>query len=123
MRRGRGQMFSLLQMAFSAELFAWGCSSLGGFELKDPGAVFGLVGGVERFVVGRAGLPHFPEDFEPALAEATQGAGMALAFGAMSAVVGLRPRAGFAAVVGPLMDGAAQGEIAGAAQAMASDLP
>ena len=99
-------MFSLLQMAFSAELFAWGCSSLGGFELKDPGAVFGLVAGVERFVVGRAGLPHFPEDFEPALAEATQGAGMALAFGAMSAVVGLRPRAGFAAVVKfPRFDG------------------
>jgi hypothetical protein len=61
--------------------------------------VFGLVAGMERFVVRGAGLPHFPEDFEPALAEAAQGAGVALAFGAMSTVVGLCPRAGLTAVV------------------------
>jgi hypothetical protein len=35
--------------------------------------VFGLVASVECFVVGGAGLPHFPEDLEPTLAEASQG--------------------------------------------------
>ena len=38
---------------------------------------------------------------------------MALVFGAMRLVIGLRPRTGLAAVIGPLMDGAAQGEVAG----------
>ena len=84
--------------------------------------MFGLVPSEEGFVVGGTGLPHFPEDFEPALAEATQGAGMALAFGTMGAIVGLRPRTGLAAMIGPLMDGAAQSQIAGVTQAMASDL-
>ena len=41
-----------------------------------------LVVKVQGFVVGGGGLPHFPEDFEPALAEAAQGAGVALAAGA-----------------------------------------
>ena len=90
-------MFSLLQVSFLAELFASDWGLLGGFELKDPGAMFGLVAGVERFVVGRTGLPHLPEDFEPMLPEAAQGAGVALAFGTMGAVVGLSPRASLAA--------------------------
>ena len=38
-----------------------------------------LVTGVEIGDIGLMGLPHFPEDFEPALAEATQGAGVAFA--------------------------------------------
>lgn len=67
--------------------------------------MFGLVAGVKRFVIAGARLPHFPEDFEPALAETAQRAGVALAFGAMGLVVGLCPRAGLAAVIGPLMDG------------------
>lgn len=84
--------------------------------------MFGLVAGVKRFVIAGARLPHFPEDFEPALAETAQRAGVALAFGAMGLVVGLCPRAGLAAVIGPLMDGAAQGEVAAIAQTVAQDL-
>ena len=80
--------------------------------------MFGLVAGVERFVVGLAGLPHLPEDFEPTLAQAAQRAGVTLAFGAMGLVVGLRPGAGFAAVIGPLVDGAAQSQIAAMPEAM-----
>ena len=40
----------------------------------------GLVFEVEFSIVGRVGLPHFPDDFQPSLAEATQGLGMALTF-------------------------------------------
>ena len=85
--------------------------------------MFGLVASMERFVVRGAVLPHLPEDFEPTLAQAAQGAGMALAFGAMGLVVGLRPGAGFATVIGPLVHGAAQGQIASMSQAMTQDLP
>jgi len=32
-------------------------------DFQDPGAVLELVASVEFRVIGRAGLPHFPEDF------------------------------------------------------------
>ena len=85
--------------------------------------MLGLIAGMEGFIIGGAGLPHFPEDFEPALAEAAEGAGMTLALVAIGSVVGLRPGAALAAEIGPLVDGAAQDQIAGVAQAMFADLP
>ena len=36
-------------------------------QLEDPGAVFKLIAGMEVGFVALAGLPHFPEDLEPAL--------------------------------------------------------
>ena len=65
----------------------------------------------ESSIVGLPGLPHLPEDFEPALTQAAERAGVALPFGAVRLVMGLRPGAGFAAVIGPLMGGAAQSEV------------
>ncbi len=85
--------------------------------------MLGLIASVERLVVRRAVLPHLPKDFEPALAQAAQGAGVALTFGAVSLVIGLRPGAGLTTVVGPLMHGAAQGQITSMPQAMTQDFP
>ena len=70
--------------------------------------MFELIAGMEVGVVAVAGLPHFPEDLEPALAEAAQGAGMGFAAGAKSLVVDLRPRRALPARVGPQMDDGAQ---------------
>ena len=83
----------------------------------------GLVLGVQSLVIRRARLPHLPEDLQPALTQASQRTGMALAFGAMGPVVGLRPHATFAAEVGPLVDRAAQNQIAGMTQPMFANLP
>ncbi len=55
--------------------------------------MFALVFKVPGFVVGGVGLPHFPEDFHPALAQAAKRAGVALAAGAVGSVIGLRPSA------------------------------
>ena len=41
-----------------------------GLELQDPAAVALLVQGMAGLVVARVGLPHLPQDFEPALAQA-----------------------------------------------------
>ena len=60
-------------------------------------------------IVARAGLPHFPEDLQPSLSEAAQSARMALSFLTLLAVVGLRPRTGRPAQVGPQMNGEAEG--------------
>ena len=38
----------------------------GVLEFEDPGGVFELIAGREFGVVALAGLPHFPEDLEPA---------------------------------------------------------
>ncbi len=95
----------------------------GGSELEDPRTVLSLVASVERLVVAASGLPHFPKDFEPALAETAQSAGMALAFVAVSLVVGLSPGALLAAEVGPEMHGGAQGWIGSLAEAMLNHLP
>lgn len=51
----------------------------------------GLVLEMQRFVVGRPGLPHFPQDLEPALPQAAECAGMAFAERLMVLVIGLRP--------------------------------
>ena len=100
-------MFSLLQIVFWTELLTLKSDLLGRFELKNPGAVFGLVAGVESFVVGLAGLPHLPEDFEPALAHAAERAGVTLAFGAMGLGIRLSTGAAFGAVIGPGVAGGA----------------
>jgi hypothetical protein len=57
-------------------------------------------------------LPHLPEDFEPALAQAAQSTGVTLASLAMSAVISLRPQAILAAQINPKMDGLTKVEIA-----------
>ena len=71
-------MFSRFQWIFS-----WGYSqadmSLGRLDFEDPRTVFELIASVQFRVVGSAGLPHFPEDFQPALTQAAQGASMAFA--------------------------------------------
>ena len=36
---------------------------LGVLDFQDPGAVLELVASVEFRVIGRVGVPHFPEDF------------------------------------------------------------
>ena len=46
---------------------------------KYPRAVFQLVLHVHLFVVGLVCLQHLPQYFQPALAQAAQGAGMAFA--------------------------------------------
>ena len=66
-------------------------------DLEQPGAVGELVLGVQLGVVAGAGLPHFPKDLQPALAEAAQGAGMGLSAVARGFVIDLRPTALFAA--------------------------
>ena len=79
-----------------------GCSLAGvGQEGDDPTAVSDLIALVEFGIVGRMGLPHLPEDLEPALPEAAQGAGMALAGGSFAFVVGVGPGADGAAEIGP----------------------
>jgi hypothetical protein len=50
-----------------------------------------LVTGVQVRIIGLVGLDHFPNDLQQSLAEATQGTGMAFAFGAFLPVVHLRP--------------------------------
>jgi hypothetical protein len=69
--------------------------------------VFELVAGMEFGVVALAGLPHFPEDLQPALAQASQGAGMGFAACTQRFVIELCPRRAFPGEVGPEMhDGA-----------------
>ena len=67
-----------------------------------------LVFGVQIGVVWGPGLDHLPEDFNQALAQAAQGAGVAHAVQPFLPVVGLRPGCGVAGTVGPEMDGVAQ---------------
>lgn len=77
---------------------------------------------MERFIVAGMGLPHFPEDLQPTLSEATQRAGVRLAFGPVRPVVGFGPRALFAAQIGPEMDRRAQPVVAGVAQVLVASL-
>src|SRR3989442_2183948 len=76
----------------------------GGGQLEHPRAGLGLVTGVEGFVVGLAGLPHFPEDLQPALAEAAERTGVTHAVFPLVLVVGIRPNALGATEVGPEVD-------------------
>ena len=82
-----------------------------------------LVFGVQIGVVRGAGLDHFPKDFEQALAQAAQGAGVAHAVLAFLLVVGLRPGCGVAGAVGPEMDDVAQEFVALMADPDLVDLP
>ena len=63
--------------------------------------------GVEvfAFVVSGVVLPHAPEQFEPAFAQATEGAGVVVTVVAFGLVIGLGPSAGLTTGVGPEMDG------------------
>ena len=65
---------------------------LSALDFEDPRAMLELVAGVQFGVVRRAGLPHFPEDFQPALAQASQRAGVTLSSRAQLVVVNSRPR-------------------------------
>ena len=67
-----------------------------------------LVAGVQVWIVGRACLPHFPEDLQPSLAQTAQGAGVTLAFVAVRLVVLLSPGNFAPTEVGPEVDGGAQ---------------
>ena len=67
-----------------------------------------LVTGVEVGIIGLVSLDHFPNDFQQALAEATQGAGMAFAFRAFLPVVNLRPRTSLRTALSPEMNGVAE---------------
>lgn len=73
-----------------------------------------MVSGVKRFVVRRFGLEHFPENFEPALSQATQRAGMRHFLLAFFLIVDLRPNTVGSAEVGPEMHGRSQEFVAGA---------
>ena len=69
--------------------------------------MFELIAGMEIGVVALAGLPHFPEDLEPALAEAAQGASMGFAAGPKGLVIDGGPRRALPAKIRPQMhDGA-----------------
>src|ERR1044071_467954 len=74
------------------------------------------------FVVSLPVLPEPPEDFEPALAQTAQRAGMTVALGTLVLVVSGRPVAGQPAAVGPQMDRGPQPFVAGPAQAALRDL-
>lgn len=66
-----------------------------------------LVAGVQIGVVRLARLEHLPEDLQQALTQATQGAGVAFAFGPLLSVVNLGPGRDPQAALGPEMDGVA----------------
>ena len=91
-------------------------------QFEDPGAVFELVAGMEFGVVAATGLPHFPEDLEPALAQAAQRAGMEFAAGTKRLVIERCPRRALPGEVGPEMHGGVQRLIAEPAQVDFVDL-
>ena len=105
-------MFSLVARVFLMELSTG--VSLG--KAHYPRAVLDLVLGVKSFVVGGSGLPHLPEDFEPALGQASQGTGMAHAALAFVLIIRLSPGTFFAAEIYPEMHGATQVLIAPGAE-------
>jgi len=84
-------MFYRLESSFLWSLFAW-VSGLLGVKLEDPRAVGGLVFQVEVGIVRSRGLPHFPDDLQPALAQATQALGMAFAALTMGGIILGSPR-------------------------------
>jgi hypothetical protein len=84
--------------------------------------VFELIAGMEVRVVALAGEPHFPEDLQPALAQAAQGASMGFAAGAQGLIIDCCPGGGLPTEVSPQMDGGAQGLITVAPQSDHVDL-
>src|SRR5580704_14814126 len=67
---------------------------------------------MEIGVISRMALPHFPEDLQPALAEAAQSACVALAALTDLVVVDGGPRTRVPAEVGPQMNDVPQGLVA-----------
>jgi NADH:ubiquinone oxidoreductase subunit 5 (subunit L)/multisubunit Na+/H+ antiporter MnhA subunit len=100
----RPKRFSQLGRTILNELWksrsAWGSGFLWSERGGEGRAVPALVFQMPGLVVGRGGLPHSPEDFEPALTEAAQGTGVALTFGPVRPIVILGPRTGEARTVG-----------------------
>ena len=82
-----------------------------------------MVATVQLAVVAGAGLPHLPEDFQPAVCQAAQRAGVALSALAVILIVGLGPGALVTAAIGPQVQGLAQVAIATAAELDPMDLP
>jgi hypothetical protein len=74
------------------------------------------------FVIERFRLPHFPEYFDPTLAEAAQGAGVGLTALAVVLVVGLGLGAVQPRTVGPKVDGRTKEWLAGAPPPVFFDL-
>ena len=70
-------------------------------ERDDPGTVSDLVAGVELFVIAAFVLPHLPKYLQPALAQASQGTGVALALPAFLLIVGFGPGAFASTEIGP----------------------
>src|SRR6266700_3771427 len=76
--------------------------------LPNEGAVAFQAVEMDLFIVADTVLPKPPEQLEPAFAQATQGAGVAVDLRTFGLVISLRPGALFAARVGPQMNGVAQ---------------
>lgn len=74
-------------------------------------------------VVRTVGLDHLPNNFQPALAQTAQRAGVAFAFGPFVLIVNGRPTTLTAAAVGPQMHYATQVFVAIAAHPGLIDLP
>ena len=81
-----------------------------------------LVALMEIGIVGLVGAEHFPNDFEPALAQTSERTGMAFAFGAFLLVIHGRPGARLPATVGPEMNDGAEVFVAMPAQVDFVDL-
>src|SRR2546421_295038 len=84
--------------------------------------MFELVALVQLGIVERARLPHSPHDFHPALPEAAQRARVALAIGAVLAIIRAGPGGLRDAEASPLLHGMAQPCVARAAHERAMHL-
>src|SRR6202049_4789485 len=84
--------------------------------------MFDLVLLMQCCVIRLSGLPHLPQDFQPALAKTPQSTGVALAFVAVGAVINLRPHAILATQINPKVDGLAKVKIARPTNRHARDL-
>jgi hypothetical protein len=67
-----------------------------------------LIAGMEFRVVALAGEPHFPEDLEPALAQAAQRTSMGFAAGPQRLIVDCCPGRGLPTEIRPEMEGGAE---------------
>lgn len=85
--------------------------------------MFELVAGMEFGVVGATGLPHFPEDLEPALAQGSQRTGMGFAAGTKRLVIERGPPRALPSEISPEVDGGRQRLMAESAQIDFVDLP
>ena len=71
-----------------------------------------MVAGVQIGIVRFSGLDHPPKDFQQALSQTAQGAGMAFAFRPFLSVIDLGPRANPPTALSPKMDRMAQDFVA-----------